>query len=339
MERVKDMNRQRVEDSSHVGEARRMAAAMGWELGFDDTRVGHVAIAVTELAGNLLKHGGGGELLLRTLRYGSFPGLELLSLDKGPGIRNVAESLRDGHSTAGSPGTGLGAVQRLSSLFDLYTMPGQGTALLSHFWQGSPPAPPLPLEVGVVCLPVSGEEACGDAWVLHQSRERALVMVADGLGHGPGAAEAGAAAVKVVENHSDDAPAELIERLHAALRSTRGAAVAVAEVLWDRRSVRYAGVGNISGRIFSGEAICNMVSHNGTVGLEVRKIQEFTYPWPEDGLLVLHTDGLSARWSLDDYPGLQGRHPALIAGVLFRDHNRVRDDSGVVVLRETGKLP
>ena len=123
------------------------------------------------------------------------------------------------------------------------------------------------------------------------------------------------------------------------MRSTRGAAVSVTEMLWDRRILRYAGVGNISGRIFSGDALRNMVSHNGTVGLEARKIVEFTYPWPEDGLLIMHSDGLATHWNLDDYPGLRGRDPALIAGVLFRDHNRVRDDSTVVVIREKRSSP
>jgi anti-sigma regulatory factor (Ser/Thr protein kinase) len=334
------LNRLRLEEASQVGEARRLAAAIGRALGFDEARVGHASIVVTELATNLVKHAGGGELILRALQYDDISGIEILSLDKGPGIKRISESLRDGYSTSGSPGTGLGAVQRLSSLFDLYSTPGQGAAVMSRIWRQPPTAspPPRPLEVGVVCLPVASEEVCGDAWAVHQSRERALIMVADGLGHGQDAAEASAEAAKIFENYASSSPAEMIERMHAALRSTRGAAVAVAELLWGQRIVRHAGVGNISGRIFSGEAVRNMVSHNGTVGLEAPKIQEFTYPWPEDGLLILHSDGLATHWNLDDYPGLRGRNPSLIAGVLFRDHNRVRDDSTVVVIREARRL-
>jgi anti-sigma regulatory factor (Ser/Thr protein kinase) len=338
---MKDLTRLRVEEPSQVGEARRRAAAIARALGFDETRVGHVSIVVTELATHLLKHAGGGELILRALQRADAPGLEVLSLDKGPGIWNVDESLRDGYSTSGSPGTGLGAVRRLSSLFDLYSTPGQGLAVLSRIARQPPPAsPPAPLlEMGVVCLPVTTEEVCGDAWAVHQSPERALIMVADGLGHGLDAAAASAEATRIFEQYADRGPAEMIESMHAALRSTRGAAVAVAEVLWGQRIVRYAGVGNISGRIFSGEAVRNMVSHNGTVGLEARKIQEFTYPWPDDGLLVLHSDGLATHWNMDDYPGLRGRHPVLIAGVLFRDHHRARDDSAVVVVREARRSP
>ena len=335
------MNRLRVEEPSQVGEARRLAAAICQALGFDETRIGHVSIVVAELATNLVKHAGGGELIFRALQCADTSGIEILSLDKGPGIKHVGESLRDGCSTSGSLGTGLGAVQRLSSLFDLYSTPGQGVAVLSRIWRQPPPVspPPGPLEVGVVCLPVAAEEMCGDAWAVHQSRERALIMVADGLGHGQYAAEASAEAAKIFENYADSSPAEMIERMHAALRGTRGAAVSVAEVLWGRHIVRYAGVGNISGRIFSGAAVRNMVSHNGTVGLEARNIEEFTYPWLEDGLLILHSDGLATYWNLDGYPALRGRQPVLIAAVLFRDHNRVRDDSTVVVIREARRSP
>ena len=335
------MIRLRVDESSRVGEARRLAASMSRNLGLDEVHIEHVAIVVTELATNLVKHGGGGDLILRALQIAETPGIEALSLDKGPGIRNVGESLRNGYSTTGSPGKGLGAIQRLSSLFEIYSTPGRGTAVLSRIWRQSPPASPRlrPLEMGVVCLPTMGEAACGDAWALHQDPERVLIMLADGLGHGTSAAEASVAAVDVFESHPQDSPAEMIERIHAALRITRGAVVAVAELLWGRREVRYAGVGNISGRIFSGNAFCGLVSHNGTAGINTPQIEETTYPWPEDGLLVMHSDGLATRWSLDDYLGLRGRDPALIAGVLFRDHNRERDDSTVAVIRETRSSP
>jgi hypothetical protein len=195
------------------------------------------------------------------------------------------------------------------------------------------------LAVGAVCLPVRGEQACGDAWVTKQNHDTTLLMLADGLGHGPDAAEAADLAVAVFEKHAPRSPAEMVALAHAALRSTRGAAVAVAEVALGQRLVRFAGVGNISGLICAGPVVRNLVSYNGTAGGEVRKIHEFTYPWPENGLLVLHSDGVASHWRLEDYPGLACRVPALIAGVLFRDHNRLRDDSTVVVAKQETKLP
>jgi len=329
----------RVEDSSHVGEARRLAGSLCRNLGFDESRIGEASIVVTELASNLVKHtgGAGGDLVFRPVQEAGATGIDILSLDKGPGLANIGESLRDGCSTAGSPGTGLGAIRRLSSAFDLYSAPGKGAAVFSRLWKDSPPESPPALAVGAICLPVHGEQACGDAWAMRRSGDTTLLMVADGLGHGPDASEAANLAVAVFEKHAPRGPAAMVELVHTALRSTRGAAVAVAEVALGRRRVRFAGVGNVSGLILAGDTSRNLVSHNGTAGVEVRKIQEFTYDWPDDGLLVLHSDGVATHWKLEDYPGLARKAPALIAGVLYRDHNRLRDDSTVVVAKTSAE--
>jgi hypothetical protein len=110
--------------------------------------------------------------------------------------------------------------------------------------------------------------------------------------------------------------------------------LAVTEVDFERLAVRFAGVGNISGTIVSPAKSSSMVSYNGTVGHEVRKIQEFVYEWPKGGLLVMHSDGMGTQWRLDRYAGLADKHPSLIAGVLYRDFNRGRDDVTVLVARE-----
>ncbi len=337
---VNNLQRLVVNESSRVAEARRLAVAVCAALDFDETRLGEVAIVITELATNLLKHAGGGEILLRRVECSDaqatpMAGMEILSLDRGPGIANMGQSLHDGHSTAGSAGTGLGAVRRLSSLFDIYSAPGKGTAVLSRIWRRAlrAPLPPQLLTLGAVCLPLASETVCGDAWAAEQSGARALLMIADGLGHGLVAAEASVAAVRMFRAHTDASPEELIALLHGALKRTRGAAVAVAEVLRVEGVVRYAGVGNIAARIQTGDNVRQMVSHNGTVGGEVRKIQQFEYPCPPGATLLMHSDGLATHWRLEDYPGLHNRHPSLIAGVLYRDHARARDDVTVVVGR------
>jgi anti-sigma regulatory factor (Ser/Thr protein kinase) len=327
-----------VHDSSRVGEARRLVLSLCVALGFDETHTGQAGLVVTELATNLVKHtaGTGGDLVFRPFEEAGAMGLDVLSIDRGPGIANIGECLRDGHSTAGSPGTGLGAVRRQSSAFDIYSAPGQGVAVLSRLWRDSPPALPPELSVGAVCLPVSGEQACGDAWTMKVGRDTTLFMLADGLGHGPDAAAASSLATEIFDSQPLRSPAELVHLINAGLRSTRGAAVAVAEVALGARVVRYAGVGNITGRILGVGSSRSLVSVNGTAGAETRRIQEFSYPWPDGGILVLHSDGVAAHWSLEDYPGLGHKDASLIAGVLFRDHQRLRDDSCVVVAAESG---
>jgi hypothetical protein len=132
------------------------------------------------------------------VEHGPIGGLEVLALDLGPGMADVGRCLADGYSTAGSRGVGLGAMARLSALFDIHSRPGEGTAVLARLW--SAPLPERPeaagLEFGVVSLPLAGEEVCGDAWAVDEGRGRSFVLVVDGLGHGPQAAEAAREAVR-----------------------------------------------------------------------------------------------------------------------------------------------
>lgn len=325
-------------ESSQAGEARRIALALASRLGFNETERGKVGLVVTEAANNLVRHARDGELVIQPLTRNEIEGIEILALDKGPGISNINQCLRDGFSTAGTPGTGLGAMTRLSALFDIYSVPKLGSACLAQLWAKSLPIKSLEshVESGVVCLPKMGEEISGDAWATAQNSGRTLLLVADGLGHGPQAAQASHEAVRIFRANLGKSPKEIVEAAHAALRSTRGAALAIAEVDFEQLTVRFAGVGNISGTILAQEKTNSLVSYNGTVGHEVRKIQEFVYPWPKDGLLVMHSDGLATQWRLDRYPGLVAKHPSLIAGVLYRDFNRGRDDVTVLVVRKRG---
>jgi hypothetical protein len=218
-------------------------------------------------------------------------------------------------------------------VLDVYAPLGSGTAVFSRIWQHAPSRslPQRLLTVGAVSTPHGDEEVCGDAWAVHQSAERIAILVADGLGHGPDAHAAAQQSVAAFRKAPDLPPMKQIESLDTALRASRGAAVAVAEILPSMEVVHYAGLGNIAARIHGGESSRTLLSSDGTVGVRSRSTRQTTYPWPGDPMVILHTDGLSARWSLDDYPALHRRHPVLIAGVLYRDHRRERDDATVVV--------
>lgn len=323
-----------IDDASQVAEARRRAVALAASLGFDETRAGAVALAVTEAATNLIKHATRGEIIAGRIADGAGPGMEFYVVDRGPGIANVAASLRDGESSAGSPGLGLGSLTRLTSSFELYTERGKGTVL--HFEVYAEPQPdgrPGGVEAAAVCVPKSGEDVAGDTWLLREGKGRAVLLVADGLGHGTDAAAAAAAARKFVWDHWEREPAELIDGIHHALKSTRGAAAAVVALKADSGVGTYCGVGNIACSVRAGGLSRSLVSHNGTLGHVLRKIQEFSFPFPPQAVLVAASDGITTRWNLADYPGLEHRSPALIAGTIFRDHERRSDDATVAVVR------
>jgi anti-sigma regulatory factor (Ser/Thr protein kinase) len=330
---VTEHARVEVNDESAVGKARRIASDLARAMAFGEVELGRLGIVVTEAATNLVKHAGGGEVLLRGLEHDGLRGVGLLALDRGPGIASLGEAMRDGFSSRGTPGTGLGAIRRQSTLFDAWSMPGMGLALLATVWPKAPAADVSGVVSGGVNVPHPGETVSGDAWLVSGKRDRVLALVCDGLGHGPDAAAAAAAACQTFRRNATGAPAFVLERIHEALRSTRGAAVGVAEIDRAHEVVRFAGVGNIAGTILVNGATRSVVSHHGTAGHDARRIQEFTYPWVAGALLVLHSDGLVSRWTLQRYPGLASRHPVLTAAVLYRDFRRERDDTSVVVLR------
>lgn len=320
-----------VTDASQVGSVRRAATDLAIGLGFDDVDSARVGIVATEMATNLVKHGREGVVLLRVASRPPVASLELLALDRGPGIADLGRALQDGHSTAGTPGTGLGAIRRGATRFDVYSSPA-GTALLAAMSPAGTTAR-AGFDAGAVSVPYPGEDVCGDGFAVEQEEGRAMVMVVDGLGHGVPAATAATRAGEIFEAHHALGVVALMQRLHDGLRATRGAAAALAEIDARRGVVRYCGVGNIAATILVGATTRSLVSHHGTLGHDARRIAEFQYPWTADSTLVMNSDGLVSHWTLDKYPGLADRAPSLLAAVLYRDCRRNRDDTTVLVLR------
>jgi anti-sigma regulatory factor (Ser/Thr protein kinase) len=323
-------------DSSSTAEARRVGARMAVKLGLSETRAGEAAVIITEAARNAVVYGGGGQILLSGVKSLSETRLDILALDRGPGIADLTRALQDGYSTGGTPGTGLGAIKRMADIFDLFSN-AKGTALFARVVQAEPSEVSQESRSAVnfsaFTAPYPGETACGDNIAWEITGDRCIVLVVDGLGHGPQAAEAADVAVRIFRTYSSDAPASIITRLHDALKAARGAAAAVAEIRPLAGTLVYAGVGNIAGSILSNTLSRSLVSHNGTLGHVMARVQEFKVEWPKDGILIMHSDGLQSRWDLSRYPGLLSKQPALIAGVLLRDFRRERDDASVLVMK------
>lgn len=327
-----------VVESSQTGEARRIALGAAMELNFSSTQQGRVGIVSSELATNLAKHSRGGEFILQEIRCGERSGLELMTVDSGPGFSDVSKVMQDGFSTAGSQGTGLGAVTRLSDSFDIYSQNGRGSVFVAQLWAHEGGCRNAGIEYGVVSVPHPSETANGDAWLTDElGAGRYVVMIVDGLGHGPFASEAARAAVEAYYRTRDREPQHILQYCHGALRSTRGAAMAIALIDTAKQSLYYAGIGNIVGAIISNDGIRRMVSHDGTVGHVVRKVQEYTYSWSKDSILIMHSDGLTGHWNIEQFPGLLIRRPSVIAGVLYREYKRRNDDATVLVARQTSE--
>ena len=325
-----------VQESSQTFAARNGARQTAERAGLDETDAHRAGLVATELATNLVKHATrGGELLIR-VGNPAFAEVELIALDRGPGILDLTSALRDGHSSAGSPGNGLGAIRRLSDDFDISSMPGHGTAVLARIRaRRATRKRNGAFDIGAISIPRRGETHCGDAWLVRQHSGGTSVLVADGLGHGFPASQASETAVQTFSRAPiDSGTADALQSIHLAIRHTRGAAAGLAHISRERGIVLYSGIGNIVGVVSMAGESRQAVSNNGTLGHQVQTFREYQYPWRTDAVLVLHSDGVSARWSLDQYPGLRMRDTSLVAAVLYRDFSRTHDDATIVVARE-----
>jgi len=323
----------RVDDSSRVAECRRVAIQMARREGLSEQQSANAAIVASELATNMAKYAQGGALQIATLSERWRSGVELMALDRGPGMASVSACMADGFSTGASAGSGLGAVRRLSNYFDIHSIPGRGTVVVSQIYGDG--ASPLPaFRLGITTRAVAGEPVCGDTWGVRHAGRWTMLMVADGLGHGVLASEAATAALTAFHRSKDDSTVGVAKAMHGALRGTRGAAIAVARVEFEAGVVQFTGLGNIAGVVISQEGTHNMISHYGTAGHEAPHVREFQYPWTKNSVIVMHSDGVSGSWNPDAYPGFSRMHEALISALLYRDCGRDRDDACVIVGRE-----
>src|SRR5262245_8634461 len=324
-----------IPDASYVAAARRTIDGAAKDIGLGDDDRGRATLIATELCTNLARHGAGGEILLQPVQAGTATGLELIAIDRGPGIDNLAESLRDRSSTYGSSGTGLGAIRRQSDEFDIHSTPNLGTVVLARLWPRRQGPAERGWQVGSVSVAKAEEPICGDSLGVLRAGMTAAAMVADGLGHGIAANTASEEARRLFSAHFPASPAAAVQKIHAGLRATRGAAVGVALVDFAASRIAFCGIGNIAGMAAAGGNVRRFVSMNGIAGHSAGRIQEFIYPCDGEGLvIVLHSDGLSGNWSLDRYGGgVVARHPSLIAALLFRDAGRRRDDATVLVMK------
>jgi len=314
--------------------ARRVALAAGLDAPGADS----VALVTAELAGNAQRHGRAGELVVQPAADAA--AVDVVAFDRGPGVADWARSLADGYSTtAGSLGSGLGAVTRVATSVGVHSETDRGTVVSARIGPaGSTDA------VGALGSPCRGERVNGDAWSWSVTEDGVFAVLADGLGHGPDAAAAGALAVADPAALATRELTQVLRDVHARLRGTRGAAVTAVRL---RRSATgpdsellVAGVGNVAAAVVSPDgSVRRTLISAGTAGLAVRTPTQTTTPVPAGSVVVLHTDGLLSSWTLRGRARVVAAPPAVLAAVLLRDFERGTDDTGVVVLRPPADRP
>ena len=324
---------------SYLNSVKRDISKLAESCGFSAGEVGRIDVIVSEMASNLIKHTPqGGELLVKPVTDANLTGLEVLSIDSGPGMRDPVRMMEDGVSTAGSMGQGLGAIRRMSDTFDLYTLPENGTVILSRIYKDLKSAkisqPPIDFR-SIMVSKIEGQE-CGDGWALAKLQSGYSLLTLDGLGHGPLAHIACTEAISSFHSIAAQNPSIALRTLHEAIRRTRGAVGSIALIDTTQQKLSYCGVGNITCKLISPEKTNSLISHNGILGHNIPvSLSDHIYDWQTHSMLVTHSDGLGNKWDVSKYPGLLRHDCSVIAGVLFKDHTRKSDDTLVIV----GKTP
>lgn len=321
-------------DASCVGEARRFCARAVQDWGWSEADVGRLSIIATELGTNLVRHAVHGQLWIAV--QPAWREVEIIALDKGPGMVDVQRSSQDGVSTgSGSPGTGLGAIRRLAGSFDIHSTP-EGTVCLVRVRATGQAVPAR--RWGAASISAPGETVCGDGWAVALDGSKLTAVLVDGLGHGPHASVAAEAAL---DTFAADPFAPLnvfLNDAHTRLQTTRGAAVFALRMDDAAARLQYAGAGNVVGRIVSGVFDRSMVTQHGTVGVQVRRPEVTSQDLPAHALAMVHSDGILSRWKSDEVVPLLQRDATLIAASLLWRQVRGRDDATVLVVKQGGPL-
>ena len=322
-----------------VAAARHAAKQFAEAVGVDSRGCEEVALAVSELASNLVKHAGGGRLFLTPVSIPPRLGLQIESIDNGPGIPNINEAMADGYSTAGSLGAGLGAVNRLMDEFNIKRLNGQGTHIVCRKWVRIhiPSLMACPFEIGVASRPKPGFDQNGDDFVVKHWAGNTLVGVIDGLGHGEPAHVAAVAARNFVESHCDQPLDALFRGTAFACQGTRGCVMALAQFDWERGKITFASVGNIEARVIGGSIPVSFMLRRGIVGLNTPAAHVGVYTWEPENMLVLYSDGVTTHWNWRDFPQLAGKPASVVAQGMLRALAKLTDDATILIVKTTAR--
>ncbi len=326
----------KIEDRSYLNIIKKDMHKRALELGLSEDKANKLEIIISELSTNLLKFGiKKREILWKPVFYKGNPGIEILALDKGAGIYSINQALQDGYSTAGTQGEGLGAIQRLSDHFDIYSQTGAGTIVLSRVFKDSDSIGRLKNDpVAIIAKAKEGEKVCGDAhYIEYFPNNDFALLVVDGLGHGQDAHIAATQAVALYKDTEKHSPAQALQFLHEGLRKTRGAVGMALYYNAAEKSLTYCGIGNIAGKLTGFNTNKALISFNGILGMTASRMHDNSISIDSSRLLMLHSDGINTRWDFNQYPQLTKHDPAIIAACLYRDFNRNNDDLTIVACK------
>jgi anti-sigma regulatory factor (Ser/Thr protein kinase) len=326
----------KVADRSYFALLKKEVHAIALSGNFSEHKVGEIDIVVAEIVSNLVKHAGGGQVLVRLMEEGGVQAIEIISIDAGPGMTDVSRMIADGVSTKNSLGQGLGAMKRLADVFQIYSQKDWGTVILLRIYKEPLPhfRKPPSVEVRPVIVPKPGEKECGDGFFCFQTADHIKLFLGDGLGHGPEAAKAVLLAGEAFKACEECNPVEMIRYINDAVKKSRGLVGTVAVFDLKQKSWKICGVGNIATKVTGPVGSKNYMAYNGIIGLNVPNtlsVQEIDYERGQ--FLIMCSDGLKSRWDTLKYPAIGRYDLSVLSASLLKDFARNTDDMSAVACK------
>jgi anti-sigma regulatory factor (Ser/Thr protein kinase) len=341
------------------------ASRISREIGFSEHDCNKVATAVSELARNILKYAGTGEIRIKRIEREGRSGLEVMARDQGPGIVDIETALEDHYSSSGTLGLGLPGIKRMMDEFEIESDPGRGTQVTCRKWKHSPTRrtpsrlmqavsrqarksptsqasgkllkADLKNEIrGQDCAyyvrPCRGEFVSGDAVVLDQRDDLVLLAIIDALGHGSAANKVAQRAKSFIRGSWTSDVVASISGLHESLKGSIGAAAGIVVLETKTGMMSHVAVGNTVCRTFGSRSGRCLVTP-GTLGSRIRSPQLSQVRLGDGDLVLLYTDGVSDRFELDDYPQINLGSASDVARAIVERFGRKHDDSSCVAMR------
>ena len=320
-----------VVDDASVSLVRERVRELGAQVRLPEVTTASLVSVASELAHNQVRHAHGGAVAIRTFVRGQEVGLEVIAADAGPGIVDVARALEGRRSGPGSLGSGLAAVMELADEVDFDVRLGEGTCIWARKLSS---LQVRRRRVGIYGQAYEGEVLSGDDAAFVRTPDALLVGVIDGLGHGPEARDPAARSRCVLVEHPELDLEGILAQVDAELHGTRGAVMTVARFQEAEGRLTLAAVGNVGAQYYGVHASRRFGGSSFVLGSPggARHIRPEAHDLGRMDALVLFSDGVSSRMSLEEERGLLREHPIVIAQRVVERFGRSNDDVLVLVV-------
>jgi anti-sigma regulatory factor (Ser/Thr protein kinase) len=326
----------KIDDRSFVAFVKREIHQQAVKAAFSPTRVGNIDIIVSELTSNIIKHAERGELLYKFSEENNYKLLEIICIDGGSGIKDIAHSMKDGVSATKTLGNGLGALQRLSDTFQVYSVVKWGTICYCKIYS-EPYASPLDssfIKFKALNVSMPGQKVSGDGFDVEFNKDHTRIFMGDGLGHGKEAHDAVQLAISNFKLSNTNDPKEILRHIHEPAKKSRGLVGTAVVADHQLKKWTMCGIGNISTRLYEGVETKSYVSYNGIIGLNIpTTLKNHESELGKHQCLIMSSDGISKRWELSQFPAILRYDPLMLAAVIYKECARKIDDMSILIAR------